>query len=100
MKAKQWFNSLQLSTAALLALGLLIFAACASVPMTDSTLKTVNSESLTFCTEPRPQICTMDYQPVCAELKDGRSKTYSNGCSSCSDANVVGYHDGECAVAK
>ena len=100
MKINQWFSPLQLSTAALLMLSLLTLTACASVPMADSTLKKDNSESLTFCSEPRPQICTMDYQPVCAELKDGGSKTYSNGCSSCSDANVVGYRDGECAVAK
>lgn len=44
--------------------------------------------SATVCVDPRPQACTMDYTPVCATLADGSVKTYSNGCSACSDANV------------
>ncbi len=49
-----------------------------------------------MCTEPRPEICTMDYQPVCALLENGSYKTYSNGCSACSDLAVIRYHDGIC----
>ena len=30
------------------------------------------------CTEPRPEACTMQYDPVCGEMTDGRSNTYSN----------------------
>jgi len=52
---------------------------------------------LTRCTEPRPEICTMQYLPVCANLKDGSAKTYSSGCSACSDVNVVSYMPEECA---
>jgi len=48
------------------------------------------------CKEPHPQICTQDYRPVCGQLKDGSFKTYSNGCSACSDKNVKGYRDGAC----
>lgn len=48
------------------------------------------------CSEPRPQMCTMDYRPVCAELSGGSHKTISNGCTACSDANVSGYRDGVC----
>ena len=40
----------------------------------------------TLCEDPRPQVCTMDYRPVCGTLKDGSSKTYSNGCGACADA--------------
>ena len=50
----------------------------------------------TICTDPRPQVCTMDYLPVCAERKDGSLKTYSNGCTSCSDPEVIGYVEGAC----
>jgi len=100
MKMNQRYSPLRLSTAALLMLGLLALTACASVPMADSVLKTSNTESLTFCTEPRPQACTMDYQPVCAGLKEGGSKTYSNGCGSCSDSNVVSYRQGACEQEK
>lgn len=62
--------------------------------------KKIETETLTICTDPRPQICTMDYRPVCGQKKDGSVKTYSNGCSSCSDPDVVGYRDGECVSAQ
>ena len=50
----------------------------------------------TACVEPRPQICTMDYTPVCAELVNGEVKTYSNGCSACADATVVSHRPAAC----
>jgi len=50
----------------------------------------------TICTDPRPQVCTMDYRPVCGERNDGSHKTYSNDCTACSDHNVIGYREGEC----
>lgn len=60
------------------------------------------------CTEPRPEMCTMQYDPVCAEVDTGircitepcpstEWKTYGNGCSACGDADVLGYVPGECA---
>lgn len=59
------------------------------------------------CTEPRPQICTMDYTPVCATRDTGircvttpcpttENKTYSNGCTACSDKSVISYQAGSC----
>ena len=48
------------------------------------------------CEEPRPQVCTMDYRPVCASLADGGVKTYSNGCSACGDAAVNSWIEGAC----
>jgi hypothetical protein len=50
----------------------------------------------TACIEPRPQICTMDYTPVCAALVSGQEKTYSNGCSACADVNVVSHRPAAC----
>ncbi len=41
-----------------------------------------SDKTLIHCTAPRPKVCTMDYKPVCAQLKDGSFKTYSNGCSA------------------
>ena len=60
----------------------------------------IDVEDLVICTEPRPQVCTMDYNPVCGQLQDGSFKTYSNGCGSCSDSAVVGYREGECSKGK
>ena len=48
------------------------------------------------CTDPRPQVCTQDYRPVCAYLEDGSYKTFSNGCNACSDPAVNGYRQGPC----
>jgi Kazal-type serine protease inhibitor-like protein len=50
----------------------------------------------TVCTDPRPQVCTMDYRPVCAQLEDTSFKTYSNGCTACSDPRVKFYEEGAC----
>ena len=52
---------------------------------------------LILCEEPRPQICTREYNPVCGSLKDGATKTGSTGCTSCSDPEVVGYTMGACS---
>lgn len=51
---------------------------------------------LIICEEPRPQICTREYDPVCATMMDGSSKTDSTGCASCSDPDVVGFKKGTC----
>jgi hypothetical protein len=60
----------------------------------------IETSVLVTCPEPRPQMCTMEYRPVCAQQADGRFKTYSNGCTSCSDPTVVGYRDGACEEEK
>jgi len=51
-----------------------------------------------LCEEPRPQICTREYNPVCAKLQDGSVKTYATGCTSCADSKVEGYTKGACGV--
>lgn len=51
-----------------------------------------------LCEEPRPQICTREYDPVCATLQDGTTRTGSTGCTSCSDPQVVGYIKGACGI--
>ena len=51
---------------------------------------------VTLCKEPRPQVCTMEYVPVCARLEDGSVKTYSSGCNACADAVVKSYKPKAC----
>ena len=51
----------------------------------------------TECEDPRPQVCTMIYDPVCGMTGDGTRKTYASGCSACSHADVISYEKGECA---
>ncbi|NNJ96222.1 MAG: hypothetical protein HKP12_03600 [Gammaproteobacteria bacterium] len=53
------------------------------------------------CTEPRPEVCTMDYDPVCGLRKLSgidKWKTYANDCTACADATVVAYKKGACTV--
>ncbi len=50
----------------------------------------------TVCEDPRPQVCTMDYRPVCGTLKDDSTKTYPNGCGACADVEVVSWVENAC----
>lgn len=50
------------------------------------------------CQEPRPEICTKDYLPVCGALQNGDKKTYANACVACSDTAVHGYTKSVCAT--
>ena len=65
-----------------------LLSACQSAPK--------QPEVATKCTDPRPQVCTANYVPVCGVRSDQTTKTYSNGCSACSDPDVVGHNPGAC----
>ena len=80
--------------AALLLYPCLILMGCSTVAETKN-IKTSESK-ITVCKEPRPQICTLIYLPVCAATKNAKEKTYASGCTACSDKNVVSYHEGAC----
>ncbi len=56
-------------------------------------------QSYVACKDPRPEICTRDYRPVCARRATGDSTewvTYSNACTACSDPKVLGSRAGPC----
>lgn len=53
-------------------------------------------DNLTMCPEERPQICTREYNPVCAQLADQTMKTYATGCTACADQQVTGWMAGAC----
>jgi hypothetical protein len=76
------------------ALGLSL-SACngAAIPDTSS------SEGVA-CVDPRPQVCTMEYNPVCAVLGDGSTKQYSSPCNACADDAAKSYLPGACLVEK
>ena len=71
-------------------------AGCASSPPGVETGG--SDDALTRCRAPRPEACTMHYDPVCGILRSGAEKTYSNGCAACSDHEVSGYRAGSCAA--
>ncbi|MBR9693398.1 hypothetical protein GOV07_05770 [Candidatus Woesearchaeota archaeon] len=65
------------------------------VKVYDCPSKYIEDPVETVCIE-RPEICTMDYTPVCAKLSDGTTGTYGNACGACGDAMVVSHTPGEC----
>ncbi len=63
--------------------------------------------SYVACKDPRPEVCTRDYRPVCAQRDTGvrcvttpcdstEWVTYSNACTACSDPKVLGSRAGAC----
>lgn len=79
----------------IISLGLLLVG-CATNNDEKIDLNEPGALDLILCQEPRPQICTREYDPVCATLKDGSTSTGATGCTSCSDTEVVGYKMGAC----
>ncbi|MFK8041606.1 hypothetical protein [Congregibacter sp.] len=51
---------------------------------------------VTSCEEPRPQVCTMIFAPVCATGISGELSTHASGCNACADDQVNSYVDGAC----
>jgi hypothetical protein len=86
---------------ALLPLYTLLLAACSPL---DDTMLDASSEikivTTIVCTDPRPEICTMEYRPVCASGLSGELTTFSSACSACSDQKVLHYKIGECEIAE
>jgi hypothetical protein len=64
---------------------LVLLSACAGVP-----------EDTISCTEPRPQVCTMEFLPTCAVLSAGGRKEFASPCVACSDPATKGYVTGPC----
>ena len=54
------------------------------------------AQDVTLCPKERLAICTMDYTPVCASMKDDSVKNYGNACSACADPEVVSHVVGVC----
>ena len=56
----------------------------------------INPENMTLCSNPRPEICTMEYDPVCGFSDNDESGNFASACTACSDITVTGYLPGEC----
>lgn len=83
--------------------------ACQSVEQTQTESPANATAQLTStCTDPRSQVCTMDFNPVCALRDTGvrcvkepcdeatEWKTFANGCTACGDEKVFGHVEGAC----
>jgi len=65
------------------------------------------SPQQTQCKDPRPQMCTKEYRPVCATRDTGvrcvttpcpstELVTKGNACTACADEKVFSYIEGAC----
>jgi hypothetical protein len=81
---------------ALLIFVLLAMSGCAAKETTKSSETKPDNPNKQICPEPRPEMCTQQYDPVCGQFSRGGNQTYSNGCSACSDKAVESYVPGEC----
>ncbi|GAB3537863.1 hypothetical protein GCM10027343_02080 [Noviherbaspirillum agri] len=85
-----------------------LVAACGARPLQETVQEPLKEpENLTQCRDPRPQMCTREYKPVCASRDTGvrcvttpcpstEWRTYGNACDACSDSKVSGYREGAC----
>jgi hypothetical protein len=85
---------------------ILFGAACSADPLAPPS-ETASTDFVT-CVEPRPEACTREYLPVCAEHDTGircvttpcdstEWVTRANGCTACSDPKVLRYRPGACS---
>lgn len=91
---------------------MLLLSACDGPQTTAARVEPEQKPALTApvfiaCEEPRPEICTQEYAPVCASRDTGircvkapcpasEWITSSSACTACSDPKVYGYFPGSC----
>ena len=90
------FTRRSFTRAAVMVLGLLFMSACGKSIRQAAVPEDRTNQDLTTCTSPRPQVCTQQYDPVCARLQNGTWKTSASACTACSDRQVTGYLVGPC----
>lgn len=94
-----------------LSASLLVASVLAACAQTSAPVAAKPPPAMSVCTEPRPEMCTRQYQPVCAQKDTGvrcvttpcpstEWKTYGNGCDACSDAKVIGHVPGACEAGR
>ena len=88
----------------LVALGcLMTVTACTSLPAdlfgqgpADLEVSEAPALQTVQCEEPRPKICTMQYEPVCAVMESGSINTYPSACNACADIAVSAWRPEPC----
>lgn len=79
--------------------GAISFSFFSESKVIDDEIEIINVEK-NYC-ESRPEVCTLEYVPVCGyffkdEISAVNKRTYSNSCTACSDERVEFWTEGEC----
>ncbi|MEC8633915.1 MAG: hypothetical protein VXX89_04720 [Pseudomonadota bacterium] len=77
--------------------------ACAALPVDlfgqgadDIEVTEVPTPQTVSCEAPRPKICTLQYEPVCALMESGSVNTYPSACNACADIAVSAWRPKPC----
>jgi hypothetical protein len=73
------------------ALTVLAVSACTAVAVPEPEVSPIVA-----CEDPRPQVCTMIFAPVCATHEDGHLETHASSCNACANDQVLQYLPGAC----
>ena len=96
-------SATSITTRLLVALGAMLLVACNEQEQATAG----PAAGAVECRDPRPEMCTQDYRPVCATRDTGvrcvttpcdstETATYSKGCMACADPAVYHYSEGAC----
>ena len=82
-------------------LSVVVLAGCQMMPSfgnfeSPAVVEAPAKPATTTCEDPRPKICTMRYEPVCAVMATGRITTYPSACNACADVAVSGWRPDPC----
>jgi hypothetical protein len=89
---------------ALYLLSILLLVACSTQ---GASVNVPNTIQLTGCTDPRPEVCTSEYRPVCgirdtaircvkAPCPTNEYRVFPNACEACRDQQVFGHAESSC----
>ncbi|MCK5896879.1 MAG: hypothetical protein KAG20_08740, partial [Cocleimonas sp.] len=81
---------------------LLFLNACQNKHPITSASSPLPTGAYTECKDPRPDLCTEEFRPVCGKVDTGvrcvttpcpstEHKTYANACKACTDPKVYGF---------
>ena len=80
---------------------------CSVLAKSESEKQIIDGSVYIKCIDPRPQICTREYIPVCAikntdvecvttPCPTTENNTHATGCTACADPKVIKYKQGKC----
>lgn len=72
-----------------------MLSSCVIYSKSAETAKPVKRDMIA-CENPRPEMCTRDFRPVCSLSEDGVYKTYAAFCNACMNKQVKSYYKGVC----
>lgn len=74
----------------------MVLAGCEGLTPRTSGTAVPTGSGWQACDAERPKVCTMIYDPVCAQRGDGSRADYASPCNACADVAVSAWHPDTC----